>query len=1452
MKKIAGILLFFCGFLGYSQNPNDCVNAIEVCGDLPIGIVPDGIGINEFDLPSNPDPPCNYSFNSQSVWFKFEIVGDGSLAFDLAPDNKTDDYDFAIYQSQKCDSLGEVVRCSTTSPWQAPFHTEDAITGLGFNSDDFTEGPGSRGDGYVRFIDAVAGETYYLLVDRAQGSGSFQLQLTGTAQLPAQPLYNTPQTVSFLDDDFCTSDQRHRFDLNEQRDLITSGFPDTRVSFHLSLNDANLGINPILDDFTNTTNPQTLFARIFTETGTCTAIEEIDFEILTTAGLNYPDQHFICSPLLPLRYDLADLRQVLENTDTRNLSINFHDSFGDAIALQDAIEELNLTDLPYSLYISTVLVDDPENCPAVNTITLSSSPNPEIGTVSDIFREEVCLVDGETLTINFEQQKTEILNGRDASTFAVTLFASEEDRTDQTNPLPLNYTTDDSRQIIYARLVDLRTGCFSDTEFRILPQRISAYNDPGNLFTCDDETQDGRAVFDLGTLSDLVTSGHDSTGVSFHLTEDDAVIDSNPLPENYLSLSEDQIIYLRIYDEVNSCFSIENIRLIINGILQPTEPVEDTIYLCEIPTTNFSLADFLDALEDQNSAYIYTFYNTESDAYAKNNPIDGIPVVSDETFFWIATENPNLPNRCPLIQQASILVEDATPGTVPTVQGCIDGNSTYPLNLELVKDPLLDGRPATEFQVDFYATPEDRDTRTNTLPDIFDIPLGRYTIYASVQNRQAGCTGFGEFEVIVREEVQFDPPFDKFVCDPQFPVQYGLDEIRAELSMKYPDLSFSFFESQADASNLENEVNALTLSALPFALYVVAENPAEPSSCSSVAVINLLTAAPPVLNLSYEIRQNEICNSNLTELNLDLAEIRTTILDGRDESQFELVFYASETDRDQNRNPLPDDYLTSNNEQSLYIQLYDVDTGCTANAIVEIVPGDLEAFNLPQDLSGCDGLVQDGQTFFDLAAQRDAIAAGFQDIDVTFHPSLADAENNSNPLPLSYQNTAVSETIYARIFNAGSVCSTIESFSVTVNPVLTKPDPTPPVLYLCEPNFPEIFSLADISNTLNDQDDTLDYTFYTSEEDAYNGQNSISELAVNSMTATFYVKTENRSSTQSCPLVEAVIVESVFAPIPGFTAPVQVCDENRQFIEVDLTQTKQAILDGRSPADFEVLFFRSQEDFNAGQPALPELLSLPATDYIFYAKLTDLRTGCNSSAPISIKSLASPNFAMNDQIYCIDSGMPYALIAPEGYAYYIWSTGEEGPDLQTIQVNEGGSYSVTVINDENCDTTRSLELQVSTAPVIDEIEVTAFEYPNNTVTVTASGDGQYVYALDDGEFQESNVFKPVPRGYHTVTVQDVNGCGMASEEILVLEYTRVVTPNNDGINDVFKIIGLDEYPGSEVVIFDRYGKIIAILNADSYGWDGLYNGRPAFMTDYWFVLTLPDGFEVKGHFSLIR
>ncbi len=199
---------------------------------------------------------------------------------------------------------------------------------------------------------------------------------------------------------------------------------------------------------------------------------------------------------------------------------------------------------------------------------------------------------------------------------------------------------------------------------------------------------------------------------------------------------------------------------------------------------------------------------------------------------------------------------------------------------------------------------------------------------------------------------------------------------------------------------------------------------------------------------------------------------------------------------------------------------------------------------------------------------------------------------------------------------------------------------------------------------------------------------------------------------------------------------------------------------------------------------------------------------------------------------------------------YLWSTGETS---RTISVSNPGIYSVDITTPypENCTSKRTIIVSQHDNPeIIEPIEIN-----DSIITINLKNPENYFeYSLDGQYFQLSNTFYNVPSGLQTVYVREINSCGdTVVKNFIVVITPKYFTPNNDDINDTWNIKGLENYRKFEITIFDRYGKLITVLNAKNPTWDGTLNGKQLPADDYWFVSKLNDTIPIKkGHFSLKR
>jgi gliding motility-associated-like protein len=294
----------------------------------------------------------------------------------------------------------------------------------------------------------------------------------------------------------------------------------------------------------------------------------------------------------------------------------------------------------------------------------------------------------------------------------------------------------------------------------------------------------------------------------------------------------------------------------------------------------------------------------------------------------------------------------------------------------------------------------------------------------------------------------------------------------------------------------------------------------------------------------------------------------------------------------------------------------------------------------------------------------------------------------------------------------------------------------------------------------------------------------------------------------------------------------------------------------------EVTYHLSYDEAISQTNPLPDpFTNTQANTQTIYARISGDR-GCLGTAKINLNIINTPEFEGEETyIYCLNT-YPETITIDSGLlgtitdAAFRWSIGET---TSTIEVNEPGTYTLTVtrsktINSEtySCTNTRTFNVIASETAQI-TYQLTG-NVGNATLTIVAEGMGDYIYALDNGPFQQSPVFENVSPGEHTLTVKDTNGCGATTILAYVIGFPNFFTPNNDGYHDYWQVAGQDRNNKqlARVEIFNRFGKILYALDLDSNGWDGTYNGKQMPSSDYWFKATFKNGMIYRGHFSLKR
>jgi len=363
--------------------------------------------------------------------------------------------------------------------------------------------------------------------------------------------------------------------------------------------------------------------------------------------------------------------------------------------------------------------------------------------------------------------------------------------------------------------------------------------------------------------------------------------------------------------------------------------------------------------------------------------------------------------------------------------------------------------------------------------------------------------------------------------------------------------------------------------------------------------------------------------------------------------------------------------------------------------------------------------------------------------------------------------------------------------------------------------------------------------------------------------------TQNVQNSGQYRVVVATSAENIISDVQvGFNeVPITgaVSDETFCFqadMTFDLNSKTAEALGGMDSEDFVISYHSSQIDADAGVHPLEKQYIFSGASETIYVRTTSLANPeCyDASQSFALNAIETPVLSFDEQVVVCEAVGSLEIGEAQANANYSyqWSTGEQTP---SIMVSEAGEYTLTVTNQSNgmvCEAIRTVAVEISTMPMISSIDIKDMS-TNNIVTVITESNGEYEFSLDGGDYQNSNTFEGVPPGVHTVSMRDPYGCGVVEEDIVVVGYLSIFSPNGDVLNETWQIEGLSTLNSAIVTIYDRYGKLIKQMTEFDPGWDGSFQGKPLPSTDYWFKLSYVDddgnrtyAKYLQSHFSLRR
>ncbi len=311
----------------------------------------------------------------------------------------------------------------------------------------------------LQFENTVNPQQIYAQIDNGticKSILSFVLNVISVPDLnPAEPMVQ-------CDDD---SDGSVTFDLTiAELNILDVRQDDIVIAYYESYEDSELNANTIAnpENYTNTSNPQTVFIKTTNTVSDCYVTLPIDLIVKLPPVINDFMTYDICDNATN-SVDLTEINDVAVAVNF-NVLFSYFSNEADAIANSNALE----TNYTYQTNFDTLFVRaefSTTNCFNYYQFNLNINPLPIANQPIDLM---ACDDDFDgLLDFDLTIQNAGILDGQSPTLFTVTYYNSELQAQENNSALDTDYMAFDGENI-YVRIENNNTGCYSTTQFSVL------------------------------------------------------------------------------------------------------------------------------------------------------------------------------------------------------------------------------------------------------------------------------------------------------------------------------------------------------------------------------------------------------------------------------------------------------------------------------------------------------------------------------------------------------------------------------------------------------------------------------------------------------------------------------------------------------------------------------------------------------------------------------------------------------------------------------------------------------------------------------------------------------------------------------------------------------------------------------------------------------------------------
>ena len=253
-----------------------------------------------------------------------------------------------------------------------------------------------------------------------------------------------------------------------------------------------------------------------------------------------------------------------------------------------------------------------------------------------------------------------------------------------------------------------------------------------------------------------------------------------------------------------------------------------------------------------------------------------------------------------------------------------------------------------------------------------------------------------------------------------------------------------------------------------------------------------------------------------------------------------------------------------------------------------------------------------------------------------------------------------------------------------------------------------------------------------------------------------------------------------------------------------------------------------------------------------YNSTSDCESSSRTDVTVTFGSLTGPTSVLGSTV--CQSGITSISATPESGANTIrWYNFSSGGTLLFTGINyqpnvsSTNTYFAASYNSTNgCESLARfpVNLVVHPNPTISYSTTNSNNGENVAIEVIIKeGTGPYLFDWNfdgEGDFDDLQNQSSLAPGNYILVVKDNNGCKATAFILIESDYNLSIatgiSPNNDGKNDKWIILGTQQFDDLEISIYDIFGQCINRQAKNYVPWDGYYNGALVPEGEYYFII----------------